>query len=365
MQVDTEKAAKLLDAFKSFDADGSGEIDRDEFVHALTRGKGPKKFDDAAAGALFDEFAGDDKRMDYEEFVKAFAKVWENISAEEVLHREETWKQSDAELVVLITPTTAAARMAGGRGSALHLAAWFGRTVSVVEAVLKADPDAVQNRDPFLQLPLHFAVQHNASAAREEIIRLLLIAYPEALQSKNLAGRVPVDYVGICKEPKMMALLRTASTSKGLACVMASASLQATLEAAEEEMGQMGVTWDLYFPTKRELPLTQIKEERDNNESDTKLAAASGCWSLPDELLLPLLTRATAKQDGGSGLRGNKALHAAIRGGRSAAVVEKLARVYPEALQTHDNAIGDLPLHLAVSGKHQTPIEVIKSGSNC
>ena len=147
MQVDPHKAARLLEAFQVFDADGSSTIDRGEFIAALTRGDAPK-FDATSAGILFDEFAGDDQSMDYEEFVKAFSRIEPAPPTETPLHLEEAWRRlSDTELMKLITPAAACARMQGGKGSALHLAGWFARSVAVVEALLQADPEAAKARD--------------------------------------------------------------------------------------------------------------------------------------------------------------------------------------------------------------------------
>ena len=92
-------------------------------------------------------------------------------------------------------------------GTALHLAGWFARTLTVLEAVLQADPQAAESRDPFGQLPFFFAVQHNKSDERVAIVQRLLLAYPAALQARNMAGRTPLQYLNVAADAHVAVLL--------------------------------------------------------------------------------------------------------------------------------------------------------------
>lgn len=72
----------------------------------------------------------------------------------------------------------------------LHQAAMWQASVEVVEVLLSRHPEAALERNKYGNLPLHIAASNEAPA---EVVKLLIETYPDALHLQNDDGMTPLD----------------------------------------------------------------------------------------------------------------------------------------------------------------------------
>ncbi|KAL7439097.1 hypothetical protein ACHAXM_006520 [Skeletonema potamos] len=105
--------------------------------------------------------------------------------------RMEDTKSSDN--VVMSSPRakkipTSGQRVVRWRMLPLHAAILFGAPVSVIKAIIKANPNACSSPEDQGMVPLHLAFRAGSS---EEVVVTLLEEYPEAIEMVDYKGRLP------------------------------------------------------------------------------------------------------------------------------------------------------------------------------
>jgi hypothetical protein len=82
----------------------------------------------------------------------------------------------------------------------LHYACEAGASIAVVELLLEAYPKSVKVQDTQnSRLPLHLAARREGSA-NAEVMALLMSYYPEAVISRDIYGKRPIDYAAKAKK---------------------------------------------------------------------------------------------------------------------------------------------------------------------
>jgi chromosome segregation ATPase len=98
-----------------------------------------------------------------------------------------------------------------------------------VDALLKADPRSAQLKTHFSELPIHIACGFGAS---EEVIGILLSAYPDGIVEIDQAKRTPLDCFLMARRPKDSVTFRSMER-----CIAYISERNKALEKATEKIG--------------------------------------------------------------------------------------------------------------------------------
>ena len=185
----------------------------------------------------------------------------------------------------------------------------LGASLETVRLVYGAFPKAIDQCDPWIGTPLHYAMQHKAKAA---VVSFLIRQHPFMLQERNQFGRLPLHTASLFK-----------ATSKTVSLLL-----------EEYPQGADQVEKDGYTPL-------HLACENGSSAEVVKLLVDGK----PERCLALTHTDASTP------------LHLACANKANVAVVAELLTVGADALDCYD-AQGYAPLHVAV--KHQASAHVMK-----
>ena len=179
----------------------------------------------------------------------------------------------------------------------LHKACVLQPPEHVIEALIKAYPDAIKSRDQDGWLPIHCACFYGAAAL---IVKLLLDAYGKCAQLKDDEGRLPLHY----------------------------ACLKGASQDVVEEL------------------LKTFSKAAMSKDDEGRLPIHHACSKGAPEGVIDALLKASPKGAQTKDEHGRLPLHHACRKSSSERVVRTLLRVYPRAAQIKDDQ-DKLPIHYA------------------
>jgi ankyrin repeat protein len=263
---------------------------------------------------------------------------------------DDTYYRPDAELLPLITPAAARERDASGH-TPLHEAAWYSSSVAVVQAILKAYPEAAMAKtDRYVtrgQLPLHLAARNSSSVA---VVQALLAANPKAAMATDDVGSTPLHNAARKSSSVAVVQALLAAYPEAAKATNKKGETPAYLAANHNDDAEVKA----FFASGQHLQATpgQSAGERMSLLDDDT-------YYRPDAELLPLITPAAARERDASG---HTPLHEAAWYSSSVAVVQAILKAYPEAAMAKTDRYvtrGQLPLHLAA--RNSSSVAVVQA----
>jgi ankyrin repeat protein len=179
----------------------------------------------------------------------------------------------------------------------IHKACVLTPPVTLMEALVAANPESVKSRDQDGWLPIHCACFYGAS---EAVVNTLLVAYPKGAQCKDDDGRLPIHY----------------------------ATLKCAPEAVIEGL------------------LKNFPKGAMSKDDEGRLPIHHACSKGAAEGVIDALLKASPKGAQSKDDQGRLPLHHACRKTASERVIRTLLRVYPRAAQIKDDQ-EKLPIHYA------------------
>jgi ankyrin repeat protein len=276
---------------------------------------------------------------------------------------------SVVEFLVRATPESCQTKDKHGN-TALHYACMRGSPAPVVQFLLKRDPTSARVRLPAGLLPLHLAF--GAPQIQLEVVQSLVEAYPEGVKDKARSdGRLPVHMACTKNAPLAVVdfLVRHFPASVQQTMVDGLLPLHEALLKGSGEIARFLLEQSpgpIREPLKGLLPIhmtllskkAEVKNKSTiefmiglypesiralDGQGRTLLHSASFNQAPADvvDFLLEAWPEAVrvVDQEGG-----RLAIHAACRGGKSVAVLERMIQVWPACLE-QPNSAGMLPLH--------------------
>jgi ankyrin repeat protein len=225
-------------------------------------------------------------------------------------------------------------RLADGRGL-LHDAVATGAPAALVKVLVGCAPEAVESGDGYGKLPLHFV----GSQTSLESVRLLAEASPASVRAVTKSGRTPL-HTAIINEAQLD-VVKFLVEHSGDASLLGIADRDGCLPmhyAAKRGSLELVKILVEAFPTSIRAP--------DARGRRPIHVAVAGPWSLRE--IVEYLSAPWPESLHARDSDGNLPLHAAVAHAVPMETVRFLAEQHPEAIE-HANDRGDVPLHIAVA----------------
>jgi len=250
----------------------------------------------------------------------------------------------------------------------LHVAARYSSSVAVVQALLAEYPEAARAKDKHGNMPLHAAAWYSSS---ESVMQALLTAYPEAAKATNYNGSMPLHVAA--SKSSSVAVVQVLLAAYPEAAMATNNDGLTPLHAAARNSSSVAVVQALLAAYREAVKATDKDGEtpadyaaKYNENAAVKAFFASGeaffaslldndTYKRPDAEVLLLITPAMARANNALG---KTPLHRAAKYSSSEAVVQALLAAYPEAVKATDK-LGRMPLHVAA--RYSSSVSVVQA----